>query len=622
MGYSSLLAVVTDLERSGQLVRIPQEVDPHLEMAAIHRRVYAAKGPAILFERIKGSTFPAVSNLFGTLDRSRYLFRDTIQTVQALIQAKADPAVILKKPSLWPKLITGSLNSLPKKCYFQRAILPYQTKLSQLPQIQSWPKDGGAFILLPQVFSMIPGQTNIMKSNLGMYRVQISGNQYNKDKDIGLHFQIHRGIGIHASLAKNLEKVLRVSIFVGGPPAHTLAAVMPLPESISELTFAGVLGNRRFRYCYRNGHVLSADADFVITGTIDLNETKPEGPFGDHLGYYSLQHNFPVMQVENVYHRKGAIWPFTVVGRPPQEDTSFGLLIHELTGPIIPSEIPGLHEVNAVDAAGVHPLLLAIGSERYVPFQDTRRPQELLTIANHILGFGQLSLAKYLIIINKSDNPSLHTHHIPDFFRHVLERIDWKRDLHFYTNTTIDTLDYSGVGFNQGSKVVFAAVGSPVRVLATQLSGELNLPPHFCSPRVVAPGILGIQSTLPKQFHPDQRLTIYQYISSQIQELITYLKNYPNLSTEFPLIILCDDSSFLARRFDNFLWVTFTRSDPASDIYGIDEQTFQKHWGCLGSLIIDARIKPFHAPPLEALPEIENKIDSLAAPGKPLHKII
>ncbi len=200
-----------------------------------------------------------------------------------------------------------------------------------------------------------------------------------------------------------------------------------------------------------------AEADFVISGTVDPDRRLPEGPFGDHLGYYSLAHDFPVLNVDRVRHRPDAIWPFTVVGRPPQEDTSFGAFIHELTGPVIPTVIHGVREVHAIDAAGVHPLLLAIGSERYVPYARERVPQELLTIANSILGQGQLSLAKYLWIAAGEDDPGLDTHDIPRFFRHMLERVDWRRDLHFQTRTTIDTLDYSGSGFNEGSKLVIAA---------------------------------------------------------------------------------------------------------------------------------------------------------------------
>src|SRR5215208_6791657 len=290
-----------------------------------------------------------------------------------------------------------------------------------------------------------------------MYRVQLNGNRYEADREVGLHYQIHRGIGVHHAAAVARGERLKVNVVVGGPPALMLSAVMPLPEGMPELLFAGALGGRRVRLVVPEPGwpAIPADADFCISGTVEPHLTKPEGPFGDHLGYYSLRHDFPVMRVHKVYHRHGAIWPFTVVGRPPQEDTTFGELIHELTGPVIPTVIPGVHAVHAVDAAGVHPLLLAVGSERYVPYAAERRPQELLTQANAILGQGQLSLAKYLLIVAKEDDPDLDIHDIPAFFRHMLERFDPTRDLHFQTQTTIDTLDYSaGMGLNAGSKLV------------------------------------------------------------------------------------------------------------------------------------------------------------------------
>ena len=262
--------------------------------------------------------------------------------------------------------------------------------------------------------------------------------------------------------------------------AASEAAVMPLPEGLSEMTFAGALNKRRFRYTYdAEGFCLSADADFVITGIVEPMENKPEGPFGDHLGYYSLQHPFPLLKVHRVYHRKNPIWSFTVVGRPPQEDSSFGELIHELTGAAIPKEIPGLHAVNAVDFAGVHPLLFALGSERYTPYLKERKPQEILTIANHILGKNQLSLAKYLFIAAKEDAPELDIHDLEAFLQHVLERIDLTRDIHFYTKTTIDTLDYSGSDLNAGSKVVFAVAGDKKRTLCTKLPANFSLPKGF-----------------------------------------------------------------------------------------------------------------------------------------------
>ena len=251
-----------------------------------------------------------------------------------------------------------------------------------------------------------PARPGLRHSNLGMYRIQFSGGQYQPNQEVGLHYQIHRGIAVHHAAALAQGQPLRVNIFVGGSPAMSLAAVMPLPEGMSELSVGGALAGRRIDMIDRPGELpIYAEADFTLTGTVESGRTLPEGPFGDHLGYYSLAHDYPVIKIDHVYHRPDPIWPFTVVGRPPQEDTIFGQLIHELTGPAIPTVLPGLHAVHAVDATGVHPLLLAIGSERYVPYASRERPAELLTLANAVLGQGQLSLAKYLWIVAREDNP-------------------------------------------------------------------------------------------------------------------------------------------------------------------------------------------------------------------------
>jgi 4-hydroxy-3-polyprenylbenzoate decarboxylase len=386
---------------------------------------------------------------------------------------------------------------------------------------------------------------------------------------------------------------------------------MPLPEGLSEIPFAGALGNKRFRYFYdEKGFFVPADADFVITGEVHPGENKPEGPFGDHLGYYSLRHDFPLMRVHKVYARKNAVWPFTVVGRPPQEDTSFGNMIHEITGAAIPKEIPGLHEVHAVDAAGVHPLLLAIGSERYTPYYNYRRPQEILTIANHVLGTGQLSLAKFLFITAKEDNPDLHTHDLDAYYRHILERVDLKRDLHFYTKTTIDTLDYSGTDLNSGSKVVVAVAGPVLRELSVNIPSNDNLS-DFGSFNSVMPGVAAVSGPAFRDYASAQKdieLLEQAILSSGLEQW-----------KGIPLIVLCDDSAFTAKNISNFVWVTFTRANPSHDIYGVKSFTEFKHWGCEGPLIIDARIKPHHAPPLVKDAAVEKSIDRLFAKGGSLH---
>ena len=610
MAYSSLEECLIDLEKNGQLVRIKEEVDPYLEMAAIHLRVYEAKGPALLFENVKGSKFRAASNIFGTIDRSKFIFRETFELVQKLIELKGDPIKAIKHPFQNLNVALAALKALPKK---KSTFLFDEIKISDLPLIQHWPMDGGAFVTLPQVYTEDADKPGIMKSNLGMYRIQLSGNEYELNKEIGLHYQLHRGIGIHQTKANAKKQPLKVSCFVGGPPSHTLSAVMPLPEGISEMTFAGVLGGRRFRYAYDElGNALSTDADFVITGEVDPHQNKPEGPFGDHLGYYSLTHPFPLMKVNKVYAKKNAIWPFTVVGRPPQEDTSFGELIHELTGNAIPQEVPGLKEVHAVDAAGVHPLLLAIGSERYTPYMPTKQPAEILTIANHVLGTGQLSLAKFLFI-TADDSNQLHAHDIQHYLEYIFERIDFTRDLHFHTNTTIDTLDYSGTGLNTGSKLVLAAYGDKKRELCKEVPAALKELQQFENAQLCIPGVVALQT---------KKFTNYDEAVKEMETLNLQLANSNEQLSNVSQLIICDDSLFTANNLRNYLWVTYTRCNPSHDVYGIDSFNIYKHWGCNGPVVFDARLKPHHAPAVEKDTAVEKKIDRLFTKSGSLKEII
>ena len=620
MPYRSLEECLIDLEKHGHLVRIKEEVDPYLEMAAIHLRVHGSGGPALLFENVKGCKFRAASNIFGTLERSKFIFRDTLRSVQQLIELKADPLKAIKHPINNFTTSMAALKALPKKDAGNKPVLYQQIKLSDLPQIQHWPKDGGAFITMPQVYTEDIDEPGVKRSNLGMYRIQLSGNEYEPNKEVGLHYQLHRGIGVHQTKANKKGMPLKLSVFIGGPPAHSVAAVMPLPEGISELTFAGILGGRRFRYMYEDGFCVSTDADFVITGEVFPGDNKPEGPFGDHLGYYSLQHPFPLMKVHKVYARKNAIWPFTVVGRPPQEDTSFGQLIHEITGTELQREIPGLKEVHAVDAAGVHPLLLAIGSERYTPFLPTKQPSELLTIANHILGTGQLSLAKFLFITaqDQGNEEKLSAYDIEEYLNYFLRRIDLTRDIHFQTNTSIDTLDYSGTGLNRGSKVILAAYGEKLRELENTVPPSISGLQGFEDARLVVPGIVAVKTN---------PFTNYAKVEKEMEMLNAQCSTFAQHPADndqlksVPFIVICDDPKFVSDSLRNFLWVTFTRCNPSHDVHGIGSFTENKHWGCRGPLVFDARIKPHHAPVLEKDAEVVKNIQRLFEKGGSLSNI-
>lgn len=619
MAYRSLSECVDDLRAKGDLIDVHHPVDPHLELGMIQRRAYRAGAPALLFHNVKGTRYPCLANLYGTMGRARYVLRHGLRAVEALVAMKADPEALFKQWTSLPAhafhLALGSWHALPLPVPSSRApVCQTRISINELPQIVCWPQDGGPFVTLPAVYSQQPGTnwwSGWRRSNLGMYRCQLGGNDYAAD-EVGLHYQIHRGIGIHHQEALKAGDTLPVNIAVGGPPALALSAVMPLPEGLPELLFAGVLGGRGVRMCKGHANLpLLAEADFVIEGEI-TGATKAEGPFGDHLGYYSLTHPFPVMKVHTVWARQDAIWPFTTVGRPPQEDSVLGELIHELTGPALPAVLPGVKAVNAVDEAGVHPLLLAVASERYDPFRKRKRPQELLTAACAILGQGQLSLAKYLLIVAGEDNPGLHPTDSRALFTHLLERIDFRRDLHFHTETTIDTLDYSGSGFQTGSKVVMAAVGEPVRSLPEDESQDLTFGP-FQKAEVVIPGILALSGPEYDRQAPPGEQPLLQDLDRLTPE------DHP--ARDFPFWVLADDAEFVAAAWENFLWATFTRSNPATDIYGLKSFTRAKHWGCEGPLVIDCRIKPHHAPALEEDPDLLKQIEALAAPGQPLHGI-
>lgn len=611
MGYSNLQSCVRALKKHGHLVEVTEPIDANLEAAEVHRRVFAAGGPALLFTNVQDCKFRMVSNLFGSMDRARFIFRDALGGVETLIRLKKDPTEILRTPLRIPSVMRTLLSMRPAK-RSSGPVMQHQTTLDQLPQLKCWPDDGGPFVTLPEVYTEHPDRPGYVHSNLGMYRVQIAGNQFQANRQVGLHYQIHRSIGFHHAAALAKGEPLKVNIFVGGPPSMAVAAVMPLPDGIPEVAFAGALSRRAVRMVrQKNGPMICAEADFCISGTI-APEELPEGPFGDHLGYYSLTHDFPAVNVDKVYHRKDAIWPFTVVGRPPQEDTIFGELIHELTGPAIPTVLPGVHSVHAVDESGVHPLLLAIGSERYVPYAADRQPQELLTNANAILGQGQLSLAKYLIIAAHEDNPDLNINNVEAFFRHVLERVDLTRDLHFQTRTTMDTLDYTGTGLNEGSKLVIAAAGNRKRQLPAEIPDGFWLPDEYSSPAICFPGVLAVTAPKWSVGRLEQDPIPQQFCDAFASDAAI---------NRFPLVILCDDGPFCAASLANFLWVTFTRSNPAADVYGILSSVQQKHWGCRGSLVIDARLKAHMAPPLVSDPAVVERVDRLFRKGGSLYGI-
>ncbi len=543
------------LRREGELVEIDAEVDPHLEMAEVHRRVIAAGGPALLFKRAKGSNFPVVTNLFGTKKRVDLAFGTR---AAAFVKRAAGLPHELMPPSLgklwglrdfgWQALDLG-LAHAPRGPVTEVVGPP---RLTELPMLTSWPKDGGAFVTLPLVYTEHPDNGS---HNLGMYRIHRKA-----DDRTGMHWQIGKGGGFHHHLAEQKNQALPVNLFVGGPPGLIASAIAPLPENVPELLLASLLVGERLRRCDNPGGPLPlvADCEFAIVGEVPPHVREPEGPFGDHYGYYSLAHDFPVLQVKQVCHRKDAIWPATVVGKPRQEDFFLGDWLQELLSPLFPVVMPAVRQLWSYGETGYHALSAAVVHERY------RR--EAMASAFRILGEGQLSLTKFLLLLDQPMD-------LGDFkavLEHVLARFRPETDLYVFSNLSMDTLDYAGPALNEGSKGVMMGVGEPVRDLPREFRGEL--PVGVRDVAAYCGGCLVVSAPAWR----DEPGAAARLVDA-----------FPG----WPLVVLVDDAREATRSDARFLWTAFTRMEPAADLHG-RQRVHRNHLVFEGTVVLDARMKP------------------------------
>ncbi len=565
------------LQKNDELLVIDVEVDPNQELAEIQRRVVARKGPALLFTNVKGSQFSVATNLYGSEKRIRLAFGTRPLD---LIKKLADTAQNMMPPNfkkIWEarhlafEALKVGLKRTSSPNVLQESITPVD--LFRLPQIKSWPMDGGAFITLPLVYTESPVNH---KGNLGMYRIQFHG-----QKTTGMHIQIHRGGGFHYFEAEKLKMSLPAHVYVGGPPAMTLAAIAPMPEELSELIIASLLLGERLRI-HRNPNIsplpIVADADFAIIGEIPPFERKPEGPFGDHYGYYALKHDYPVLKVKSIFHRKDAIWPATVVGRPPQEDHYIAEFLQELLSPMFPLVMPKLESVWAYEESGVHTLAGAVVKERY--------PKEAFTAALRVLGEGHLSLSKCLFVTDqkidlKSFKKLLFT---------IVERVDVFSDIHILSNISQDSLDYTGPEVNKGSKLVILGLGDKRNVLKNRITGNLKSS-LFHSPRIFVDGVLVVSG---KKYKKGDKLA-EKLLSEKITE-------------GFLFVFLVDDSEDCVKTEHDFLWTIFTRFEPAGDIYG-KSKVIRNHISFVSPIVFDCRLKDWYPPVLECDPGIRKKVD-------------
>ncbi len=566
------------LRREKQLLVIDEEVDPNLEIAEIHRRVIAQQGPALLFTNVKGSSFPVVTNLFGTNGRLELAFGKRPQNfVQDLVNL-TESIMPLKAKKLWDNrqlFLDGMKIGLKEKKsgpILENCQMP--PKLSSLPMLTSWHSDGGAFVTLPLVYTEHPEGKG---HNLGMYRIQRFD-----DTTTGIHWQIHKGGGYHYHAAEKLNQSLPMTLYIGGPPALMLSAIAPLPEDIPELMLTSLLIGKKLDMCPdpKGGHRLVAGAEFAVRGEVPPHIRRPEGPFGDHYGYNSLQHDYPVFQASHLYHRKNAIYPATIVGRPKQEDYFIGDFLQDLLSPLFPLVMKGVRELKTFGETGFHCLAAARVADRY--------PREAFACGLRVLGEGQLSLTKFLILtdgdIDITDFPKLWTH--------VLERINWERDLFVFANVSQDTLDYTGPSVNKGSKAMMMGLGKEkVRELPTDYSG--NLPPHCRKLKAYLPGTLIIEAT--------------DYES--MPELAAEIAKDKELQ-QWPCILLVDNLEGATCSTQEFLWTFFTRFEPAADIYGASTNVQRFHVGLTPPIVFDCRMKPWYTDILEVDDATRKLVDS------------
>lgn len=567
------------LQREGELLVIKEPVDPSLELAEIQRRIVAEQGPALLFTHVAGTTFPVATNLFGSRKRIELAFgEDPVRFFKRVVEA----VEALKSPSLsrlWQfRDLAKTCRRLGSKTVRSGPVLDRildPPHLTALPQIKSWPMDGGAFLTLPLVYSENPLTG---APNLGMYR-----NQIFDDSSAGMHFQIHRGMGFHYFEAERIGRSLAANVFLGGPPALIMAAVAPLPENVPEAVLASLLQGGKIGMLHKpaiSPLPLIAEAEFALIGHVPPTLRKDEGPFGDHYGYYSLTHPFPVFQVERICHRKNAIFPATVVGRPRQEDHYIGDYLQELFAPLYPLVMNGVHSVWAYDDAGMHTLAGAVVKERY--------PHEAFMAGLRILGEGQLSLTKFLIL---TDAP-IPLQQFRALLTHVLERADFASDLFVFSPVSQDTLDYTSGTLNRGSKAILMGLGEKRFTLETAVRADLKNR-SFRAQQVFAPGVLIVEG--PPWREEDGAVTLLLE-----EEAIQ----------PFRLVCLVDDISECAGSEESFLWTVFTRFEPAADIHSRQRRLERFHVQLSAPLVFDCRRKPWFPPPVAPSPETVARVDA------------
>lgn len=559
-GHSNLRTFLRQLRRDGDLVVVETPVDARLEVPEIHRRVIAANGPALLFSNVRGADFPLVTNLFGSASRAEQAFGTRPHAFIKRLVSLAETLLPPTPAKLWDArdvAATAARIGLTRRVAGPvTEVVTSEVRLDRLPVLTTWPEDGGPFVTLPLVYTEHPDGKG---HNLGMYRLHVHDATHT-----GMHWQIGKGGGFHYHLAEERGEALPVTVMLGGPPALILSAIAPLPENVPELMLASLIAGERLALATGTGpHPIVAEAEFALIGEVAPRVRRPEGPFGDHYGYYSLEHDYPVFEVQRLAHRHDAIYPATVVGKPRQEDFFIGDLLQELLSPLFPLVMPAVRDLWSYGETGYHALAGAVVRERY------RR--EAMASAFRILGEGQLSLTKFLLVTDRDVD-------LRDFratLEHILARTQPETDLFVFSNLSMDTLDYTGPRVNEGSKGVWLGLGDPVRDLPGTFSAA-ELPRGVPTVEVFCRGCLVVQGPAYAD-EPDAPARIAAHPAF----------------AEWPLVVVSDEPARAVASTVNFLWTTFTRFEPAADIYAATSTVRRHHVSLTPPIVIDARMKPW-----------------------------
>jgi len=576
--FPDLRAHLAQLRRDGDLVEVAAPVDARLEVAEIHRRVIAAGGPALLFTNVTGADFPLVTNLYGTRRRAEAAFGPRgFELIRRLVRL-AEELLPPTPAKLWGARDVA-FDLLRTGVKTQRGgpvteVVTDDVRLDRLPVITCWPEDGGPFVTLPLVLTEHPEGRG---SNLGIYRLQVFDR-----RTTGLHWQIAKGGGFHYAVAEARGEALPVTVFLGGPPALTLAALTPLPENVPELMLASLLAGEKLRFTPGPaGRRLVADAEFALVGKVAPRVRRPEGPFGDHYGYYSLTHDYPVFEVDWLARRRDAIYPATVVGKPRQEDFYLGDLLQELLAPLFPLVMPGIVDLWSYGETGYHSLAAAVVRERYA--------REAMASAFRVLGEGQLSLTKVLLVTEGR----IDLRDFPAVLEHLLARTRIETDLFVFANLSMDTLDYTGPEVHRGSKAIWLGLGDAVRELPREFRPPVEPPADCRAAQVFCGGCLVVGGPP----YADDPGAAARFAA------------HPAFAA-WPLVVLTDEPERAARSPMNFLWSTFTRFEPAADLHAASTRVHRNHLARTPPIVVDARMKPWYPAELFCDPATEARVTS------------